>query len=363
MDVELDALLGALSRAGGSDLHVKVNRPPLFRVKGELLPVDAPPLDTATVSRLIDAALSPTARERFAECGEVDAAYEVSGLARFRVNAFRQRGAPGAVMRLIPLHPPMLSDLGMPEAVGAFAAHENGLVLVTGPTGSGKTTTLAALIEEINQTRYVHVVTLEDPIEYVYTDRRATINQRELGLDTVSLSAALRSVLRQDPDIILMGEIRDAETLRFALMAAETGHLVFATLHTNDASQTMDRLMDLLPEDLRAVGRQQLSLLLRGVMCQRLLKRADGTGRVAALEIMVVSETVRQLIAENRHMGLGKAMEDGSYYGMCTFNQSLRGLVEGGVVLEGVALEASGNPEDLRLSMRGVRRGVVRPGG
>ncbi len=356
--MDLDACLKELDRQNGSDLHIKVGRPPLLRVRGDLLPSEYPPLTAQEIKEAFYAIMTPRLIKNFEETCEADFSYEIPGLARFRVNMFVQRGNPGVVMRLIPIETPTIEGLGLPPILNQIADSENGLVLVTGPTGSGKSTTLAAMIEHINQVSPVHIMTVEDPIEFVYTDKIATINQRELGLDTGALQNALRAVLRQDPDIILMGEMRDPETIRFGITAAETGHLVFATLHTNDAPQTIERILDTMPPDARDLVREQLALILRGVVCQRLAKRADGTGRIAAQEILVANETVRQLIAENKTKSIHKAMQDGTYYGMQTFNQALFNLVQAGTITQDEALNNSDTPEDLTLLFKGIRKGT-----
>ncbi len=356
--MDLDACLRELERQGGSDLHLKVGRPPLFRISGDLLPTDAPALNENDLKATLYNIMNPRLIKQFEETCEADFSYEIDGLARFRVNVFLQRGHIGAVMRLIPLDTPTVEALGLPPVLNSIADNENGLVLVTGPTGSGKSTTLAAMIQHINETRSVHIMTVEDPIEFVYSDVQATINQRELGLDTGELANALKAVLRQDPDIILMGEMRDPETIKFGITAAETGHLVFATLHTNDAPQSIERILDTMPPDTRDLVRQQLSLILCGIVCQRLAKRADGTGRVAAQEILVANETIKQLIAENKTKSIHKAMEEGSYYGMQTFNQALYNLVQSGVITQEVAMDNSDTPDDLELMFRGIRKGT-----
>lgn len=356
--MDLDACLRELERRGGSDLHLKVGRPPLFRISGDLLPTEVPPLTENDLKATLYEIMNPRLIKQFEETCEADFSYEIEGLARFRVNVFVQRGNIGCVMRLIPIEVPTVEAMGLPTVLNKIADNENGLVLVTGPTGSGKSTTLAAMIEHINQTRAVHIMTAEDPIEFVYSDKVATINQRELGLDTGALQNALKAVLRQDPDIILMGEMRDPETIKFGITAAETGHLVFATLHTNDAPQSVERILDTMPPDARDLARQQLSLILRGIVCQRLCKRGDGTGRVAALEILVASETIRQLVAENKTKGIHKAMEAGEYYGMQTFNQALFKLVQQALITQDEALEKSDTPDDLKLLFRGVRKGT-----
>lgn len=356
--MDLDLCLRELERQNGSDLHLKVNRPPLFRIRGDLLPTDAPPLTDNELRATLYNIMNPRQIKQFEETHEADFSYEIPGLARFRVNVFMQRGNIGAVMRLIPLEVPTVESLGLPPVLNKLADHENGLVLVTGPTGSGKSTTLAAMIEHINQTRPVHIITVEDPIEFVYADKEATINQRELGIDTGSLMSALRAVLRQDPDIILMGEMRDAETIRFGITAAETGHLVFATLHTNNATQTLDRILDTMPPDARDMVRSQLAVILRGIVCQRLCKRADGTGRIAAQEILWNSPNISQLIAENKTRSVEKAIEEGSYYGMQTFNQALFHLAQKGLITQDEAYENSDTPEDLKLMFRGIQKGT-----
>ena len=257
---------------------------------------------------------------------------------------------------------PTAEELGLPDILNRLADHENGLILVTGPTGSGKTTTLAAMIEHINRTRPVHIMTIEDPIEFVYEDKTAAINQRELGIDTNSLEAALKGALRQDPDIILMGEMRDAQTISFGLTAAETGHLVFATLHTNSAAQTLDRILGMTNAEVREAVRTQLSILLRGVVCQRLAPKSGG-GRTAIQEIMVVNDTVRQLVAENKLLELEKAMEEGSYYGMQTFNQAFVSAIEKGLITRETALSNSDKPTELELLFKGIQRGSAAGGG
>jgi twitching motility protein PilT len=349
-------LLRAMTGVGASDLHLKHGRPPMVRVDGELIPFDLPKLAGAYIEEMLTPIMSSKSLRGFQDTNEADFSYLLEDVARFRVNMFKQRGETGAVMRRIPLDVPTVESLDLPGVLNQLADQENGLILVTGPTGSGKSTTLAAMIEHINKTRPVHIMTIEDPIEFVYDDKVAVVNQRELGIDTMALDAALRAVLRQDPDIILMGEMRDAETIRFGITAAETGHLVFATLHTNNAPQTLERVLDTVPGEIRDAIRLQLSLILRGIVCQRLPKRTGG-GRVAALEIMVVNETVRQLIAENKIHNIHKSIEDGSFYGMQTFNQALFRLAEEGVIDRETAMANSETPNELALRFKGVVRG------
>ena len=342
--MDLDRLLQELGERGGSDLHVKVNRPPLFRIAGELHPTQYPDLSRAEVQEAIYRIMGPKTQKKFEDSLEADFSYEIPGLARFRVNGFVQRGDMGAVFRLIPLDVPTVDSMGLPQAFKSLCMHPNGLVIVTGPTGSGKSTTLACMVQHINNTRPVHVMTIEDPIEFVYQDELATINQRELNIDTFNLPKALRAALRQDPDVVLMGEMRDLETMRFAVTAAETGHLVFSTLHTNDAKQTKQ-------------VRSQLAIVLRGVISQRLIRRADGTGRIAAVEIMINSPNVRQLVEEGAVRDIEKAMENDTYYGMQTFNQALLELVQQGLITEEEAVNNSAAPDDLKLGFRGITRG------
>ncbi|MDR1612553.1 MAG: type IV pilus twitching motility protein PilT [Planctomycetota bacterium] len=349
-------LLKAMTGVGASDLHLKHGRPPLVRVDGELIPFDLPKVSGAYIEEMLKPVMSSKSLRGFQDANEADFSYLLEGVSRFRVNMFKQRGETGAVMRRIPLDVPSVESLGLPEVLNRLADQENGLILVTGPTGSGKSTTLAAMIEHINATRPVHIMTIEDPIEFVYEDKAAVVNQRELGIDTMALDTALRAVLRQDPDIILMGEMRDAETIRFGITAAETGHLVFATLHTNNAPQTLERILDTVTPEIRDAVRSQLSLILRGIICQR-LPRKQGGGRVAAQEIMVVNETIRQLIAENKIFGIHQAMEDGSFYGMQTFNQSLYKMTEDGIIDRETAMANSETPNELALRFKGVVRG------
>lgn len=357
MDIEY--LLRELDNKGGSDLHLKVGRPPLMRIAGDLLQTDSAPLTDSELRAALYEMMGERIVKKFEDSLESDFSYDIPGMARFRVNIFVQRGNIGAVMRLIPMDVPTVDLLGLPPVLKTISENLDGLVLVTGPTGSGKSTTLASMIEHVNNTAPVHVITIEDPIEFVYEDKMATINQRELGIDTGSLSAALRAALRQDPDVILMGEMRDPETIGFGITAAETGHLVFATLHTNDAKQTIERILDTMPPDARDMVRAQISILLRAIVCQHLCKRADGTGRVAAQEILVNSPQMSQLIEEGKTRSIDRALTEGGYYGMQTFNQALYNLVQDGTISQDEALTATANPEDLKLMFRGIQRGTT----
>ena len=357
--MDLDQLLIELGQNQGSDLHIKTGRPPLFRVAGDLVPQTSYPEITAEDMKASMTRLMGAERMRvFLQEMEADFSYEIPGYARFRVNTFIQRGLIGSVMRLVPLEVPTLEKMGLPEVLKDLCDHPNGLVIVTGPTGSGKSTTLAAMIQYINQKYQNHVITIEDPIEFVYTDELSTINQRELGLDTHELHRALRAALRQDPDVILMGEMRDAETIHFAITAAETGHLVFSTLHTNDAKQSLDRILDTFEGPEANQVRMQLALVLRGVISQRLVKRADGQGRIAAIEIMLNTSYIKQLIEEGSTRDLEKAIMGGAHHNMQTFNQALHILWGKGVITEEQALASSSTPEDLQLMFRGIKRGT-----
>ncbi|MHC5054023.1 MAG: type IV pilus twitching motility protein PilT [Planctomycetota bacterium] len=355
--MNLDELLFALVERRGSDLHLKVGRPPLFRIAGDLLATSFPEVVRQEMQESMLKIMPPPVKRRFEKTLEVDFAYEVAGVGRFRVNSFVQRQEIGAAFRHIPLEVPTVEQMGLPEVFKDIGNHPNGLVIVTGPTGSGKSTTLASIIQHINQTRPVHIITIEDPIEFVYVDELATINQRELGVDTYELMAAMRSALRQDPDVILMGEMRDRDTMEFAITAAETGHLVFSTLHTNDAKQTLDRIIDAFSQSAFSTQiRTQLALTLRAVVCQRLMKRADGTGMVPTIEILVNSPNVQQMLLDSNTQELDKVMQNDTYYGMQSFNQALLKLVKDGVVTEDEALATSSTPEDLKLGLRGVTR-------
>ncbi|HYE99156.1 MAG TPA: type IV pilus twitching motility protein PilT [Planctomycetota bacterium] len=362
--IDIDGVLRELVSRRGSDLHLKIGRPPLMRISSELLPSEFPPLPEAELDAVLRKILGADGHARLQEDGEFDGSYEIASVARFRVNAFKERGRYGVVMRVIPLTVPTLDGLGHPAVLKDICQAPQGLVLVTGPTGSGKSTTLAAMINHINEHQPLHIVTVEDPIEFIYSDKKCTIRQRQLGTDVRSLAEALRRVLRQDPDVILVGEMRDRETIDLALHAAETGHLVFSTLHTNDAKQTLDRIIDVFPAEEHQQIRAQLALCLQAVISQRLVRRADGGGRTAAMEVMINSPQIRDLIAEGKTSSMEKAIAtSGDYYRMQTFNQSLARLAQDKVITQEEALAASTNPGDLKLMLKGVTGGtaVVRP--
>jgi twitching motility protein PilT len=358
--IDIDEVLRKLVALRGSDLHLKVGRPPLMRLSSDLLPSDFPAVDEPGMEAILRKILGEAGWNRLtAEC-EIDASYEIPEVARFRVNAFRARDRYGAALRVIPLVTPTLDGMGLPPVLKDICQAPQGLVLVTGPTGSGKSTTLAALINHINETQPLHIVTIEDPIEFVYEDKKCTVRQRQLGSDVRSLSEAMRRVLRQDPDVILVGEMRDPETIELALHAAETGHLIFSTLHTNDAKQTLDRIVDTFPAEEHGQIRSQLALCLHAVVSQRLVRRADGVGRVAALEVMINSPNIRELIAEGKTSAIEKAIaSSGDYYRMQTFNQALARLAMERVIAPEEALAVSTNPGDLKLMLRGVSSGGV----
>jgi twitching motility protein PilT len=329
----LDTALSAVIGMKGSDLHVAAGAMPMVRVSGSLRPVRNVGVWSAEdVRHILTAAMSQLQLERFESELELDFAYALGDEARFRVNVYQQRESWGAAFRLIPTEIKSFDDLGLPEAIGSFADLPRGLVLVTGPTGSGKSTTLAALIDRANETRADHIMTIEDPIEFVHTSKTALVNQREVGTDTRSFGAALKHVLRQDPDIILLGELRDLESISVALTAAETGHLVFATLHTSDAAQSIDRIVDVFSADQQQQVRMQLSMVLQGVVCQTLVPRADGQGRAVAVEILRVTPAIGNLIRTGKTSQLTTAMQTGSALGMQTMDQHLVTLIQDEVI-------------------------------
>jgi twitching motility protein PilT len=346
--LDLDGALLALIERGGSDLHLTVGVPPTVRVHGELVPLDLPILVDSDLQQAIYALLTQRQREQFETNLELDISYSIPGKARFRVNVFQQRDAIGAVMRVIPFEIKSIEDLAIPKQVADFANLPRGFVLVTGPTGSGKSTTLAALIDIINRERACHIMTVEDPIEFLHEHKRSVINQRELGTDTLSFASALKHVLRQDPDVILVGEMRDLETIQVALTAAETGHLVFGTLHTQDAPQTVDRIIDVFPPHQQEQIRVMLSGSLQGVVCQQLLKTSDGQGRVAACEVMVATSGIRNLIREGKTHQMYSALQAGKSHGMVTMDQSLAHLVKAGKISYDAALERCSQVADFK---------------
>lgn len=353
-DIELDTVLRQMLASGASDLHLTVGAPPMIRKDGALSPLQGYPiLDPESLQRSIYAAITQKQREKFEDALELDFAYQVRGAARFRVNLYMQREAIGAAFRVIPYEIKSLEQLGVPAVVGSFASLPRGLVLVTGPTGSGKSTTLAAVVDMANRTRAEHIMTVEDPIEFLHHHKKAIVNQREVGADTLSFNNALKHVLRQDPDIILVGELRDLETISVALTAAETGHLVFATLHTQDAAQTIDRLIDVFPAHQQDQIRVQVASALQAVVCQTLCKRSDGPGRAVATEVMVATPAVRNLIREGKTHQIYSSMQAGATHGMHTMDQALAELVRKGRISYETGLEKCHHVEDFnRLTGR-----------
>jgi twitching motility protein PilT len=352
MAFDLQRTLQKVVEAGGSDLHLKVPSPPLMRVQGSLIPVeDEEPFTPADTERILREMLTSSERlSDFARDGEVDFSYTVGGLARFRVNAFRQRGSISVALRIVPFGIRSVEDLGLPDVVANLAEEPRGIILVTGTTGSGKSTTLAAMIDQINRKYPRNVVTIEDPIEFLHRDRKSVIHQREIGFDTSSFSVALRRVLRQDPDVILIGEMRDEETVRTALSAAETGHLVMSTLHTIDAVETINRIVDFFPPHQHQQVRAMMAGVLKGVISQRLVPTLDGAGRVAACEVLTMTSRVRDMIVDVNETGkLYEAIAEGSYYGMQTFEQSLLKHYQDGKISLEEALQASSHPHDFKI--------------
>jgi twitching motility protein PilT len=346
-DLALDDVLERTLEAGASDLHLTASSPPLLRINGELTAIpDYESLEPAMLQRVLYAVLTQHQRERFEEELELDFAYSLLGKARFRVNLYRQRESLGAAFRRIPYEIKSLEQLGVPPVVGNFAALPRGMVLVTGPTGSGKSTTLAAVIDQANRTRHDHIMTVEDPIEFLHRHKSCMVNQREVGEDTHSFANALKHALRQDPDIILVGELRDLETISTALTAAETGHLVFATLHTQDAAQTIDRVIDVFPSHQQQQVRVQLAGTLQGVVCQTLCRTADGRGRVVATEVMVATPAIRNLIREGKTHQVYSALQAGAQHGMHTLDQHLALLARNRVITHEQGMEKCHHVED-----------------
>jgi len=351
--MELNDVLRHAAEVGATDVHFKLGQPPVLRSDGALAPANVfPALGENDLTSILDAVTiaAPRRREAFDETGELDIAYAASDLPRFRVNGFRQRGAISFAFRRVPAAIAGFEDLGLPKGVERLAGEPRGLVLVTGATGSGKTTTLAAVVDYINRSRAQHIVTIEDPIEFLHADKRCIVNQREIGVDTDSFGQALRRVLRQDPDVILIGELRDAETAHVALQAAESGHLVLSTLHTIDAAETLSRLIEFFPPEKQPQIISVLAGSLRGVISQRLLPRVGG-GRIPAVEVMVVNARVAELIRERRGDSIPQAIEDGEYFSMQSFAQALIRLVLDGLVEREVAANAATNQHDFLIAL------------
>ncbi len=355
--MHVNDLLKVAVEAGASDLHLKVGSFPMMRVRGRLMPANEDKkLDHEDVVAMGAAVMSTTQRQKFKESQEVDLAYSVPGLGRFRCNIFQQRGTVGLVLRVIPMQIRTIDELALPPVLKTIAAEERGLVLVTGTTGSGKSTTLAAMIDHINKTRSAHVMTVEDPIEFLHRDSLSMVNQREVSVDTRSFAQALRSALRQDPDVILVGEMRDFETIETGLLAAETGHLVFSTLHTLDATETINRIISVFPPHQQKQIRLQLASVLKAVVSQRLMPRIDGKGRAPAVEVLISTPFIRDCIVdkEKTHLIPGSIAAGTSQYQMQTFDQSIFGLFEEGAVSLEEALRWASNVDEFKLRVQGI---------
>ena len=352
MSFDLHFCLHYLIEHGGSDLHLKVPSSPVIRVDGSMTPIDGlAPLTPEDTERAVQEMLAdPTKLQEFNDDGEVDFAYSIPGLARFRCNAFRQRGSVSVVVRAIPVSIKSISELSLPPVIRELAEEERGIVLLTGTTGSGKSTTLAAMIDHINSTRRRHIVTVEDPLEFLHEDKKSIINQREVGMDTGSFKRALRRVLRQDPDVILIGEMRDEETVHAALSAAETGHLVFSTVHTVDAAETVNRLIDFFPPHMHNQVRAMIGSTLKGAVSQRLVPTIDGSGRIACCEVLRMTGRVRDMITDPAQTGkLPEVIAEGSFYGMQTFDQHLFEHLKAGRVEMDTAIQFATSPHDFKL--------------
>jgi twitching motility protein PilT len=361
MELDFASVLLEVVDRRASDLHLTAGAPPMVRVRGRLTPLEGyPTLTPAETREIVYSILSDSQRQKFENNWQLDFAYQIPNKARFRVNAYFQRAAVGAAFRLIPFEVVPLETLGLPPVVADFANRARGLVLVTGPTGSGKSTTLASLIDVINQNREEHIMTIEDPIEFLHTHKKCIVNQRELGSDAISFADALKAALRQDPDVILVGEMRDIETISTAITAAETGHLVFATLHTQDTPQTIDRIIDVFPSAQQGQIRAQLSVALQGIMTQTLIPTADGAGRCVAAEVLVPTPAVRNLIREAKSHQIYSVLQTGGQYGMQTMDASLAGLVRMGKINQQVAESRAHSPEELRRLLGTASPGQMR---
>ena len=358
VSTSIEPFLRALVECGGSDLHCKVGSPPRVRIDGRLRKLQTRDLTSGDTEQMVTEVLREDLVEVFHRSNEADFAYSLSGVGRFRVNAFRSRGSCGLVFRRVSVGAIPLVELGLPSVLASLSMEPRGLVLVTGPTGSGKTTTLAGMIDHINANKEVHVVTIEDPIEVLHFDKLAMVNQREVRVDTEDFVTAMRAAMRQDPDVILIGEMRDHETVKAALAAAETGHFVMSTLHTTDAAETINRIIDFFPPHEQKQVRLALAGSLRGIVCQRLVPRADGEGRCVVMEIAVNTGRVADAIADpDKTSTLGTLIADGAYYGMQTFDQHLVSFVRDGVITLEAAMSASSSPHDLTVELR--RLGLV----
>ena len=357
MPLQIAPFLQAVVANNASDLHLKAGSAPRIRISGSLVPLQVEPLTADRALALIQETMPPDVQEKFGRTNEADYALQVPGIGRFRVNAFRARGTAGCVLRLVGEEPMSLARLGLPAVIRRLALEPRGLVLVTGPTGSGKTTTLSAMVDAVNEARAVHVLTIEDPIEVIHRDKMASVNQRELGTDTRDWPTALKAAMRQDPDVILIGEMRDAETVKAALAAAETGHMVMSTLHTTDATETVNRIVDFFPPHEQKQVRLGLAASLKGIVCQRLMPRANGGGRAVVMEIAVNNPRLAEAIADpEKSQDIEDILADGGYSGMQTFDQHLLQLVLDGTVSIADAKLASSNAHDFSVMLK--RAGV-----
>ena len=351
--LDLDSLLRQMVEMGASDLHLKAAAPPIARVHGVLTPIGDRPMSLPECENLIFSSMTHAQQQEFMDTHELDYAYGLHGHGRFRVNAYFQRGTVSAAFRTVRLDIPSMEELRLPPVIRKLCEHQDGIILLTGATGTGKSTTLASMIDFINTTQKRHIVTIEDPIEYIHVDKKSIISQREVGIDTESFTVALKQALRQDPDVILIGEMRDPETIITALTAAETGHLVLSTLHTQNTVQALERIMDALPEGNRKQFTVQLSTSLRAIISQRLLARLDGAGRVPAIEVLVATPTIRSLILEGKFGDMYQYMVNGRFDGMQTFTQSLLDLYQSGLVTEKEAFSKADKPTEFRLAIEG----------
>lgn len=348
---EIDSLLREAVERGASDLHLTVGLPPVLRLHGDLAPLDLPLLLPTDCAAIASQVLNEPQKQTFEAKGEIDLAYSLPGVGRFRVNVYRQRSSTAIALRVLNENIPTLDTLGLPAVVGQIARQHKGLILVTGPTGSGKSTTLAAMVGQINRERSCHILTLEDPIEYLHCHERGMINQREIGQDSTNFASALRAALREDPDVILVGEMRDLETISIAITAAETGHLVLATLHTMDAPQTIDRVIDVFPPHQQQQIRVQLANTLVGVISQRLLRRQDDTGRAVAVETLITTPAVRNLIREGKIHQIYSVIQTGARFGMQLMDTHLKTLYEKGIINHDTAIDHAVDPETLAKSI------------
>ncbi|MFP6615384.1 MAG: PilT/PilU family type 4a pilus ATPase [Candidatus Hydrogenedentota bacterium] len=358
MSEQRDKFLKLLQRGiqkDASDIHLKTSCPVYYRIDGNIEPDRDVIVDSADIESFVDILLGVDQKRHFLKRGEIDLAFTEKGVGRFRVNIFRQRGQVSLVMRRIKTKMLTFEQLNLPSAALKLAEYVRGLVLITGTTGSGKSTALASLIDHINEQRKCHIVTIEDPIEFIHQDKSAIVNQREITIDTADFSAALKAAMRQDPDVLLVGEMRDLETFQAAISASETGHLVFSTLHTTNVSRTIDRIIDMFPQNQRDQVLSQLAQNLKGIMCLRLIIRADSVGRVPSVELMFDTPAVRKLIREGRHMQLEAAIQQSREMGMQTFNDSLHNLIKAGLISQEEGMNISENPEELNMILQGIR--------